>query len=63
AVIDKIFEPYFTTKDETKGSGVGLYISRAIIKTKMGGEITASNVENGALFTITLPLDTRETIA
>ncbi len=63
AVIDKIFEPYFTTKDETKGSGIGLYISRAIIKTKMGGEITATNVENGALFTITLPLDARESIA
>jgi signal transduction histidine kinase len=63
AVIDKIFDSYFTTKDEMKGSGVGLYISRAIIKTKMGGEITASNAENGALFTITLPLDTRETIA
>jgi len=63
AVIDKIFEPYFTTKDEMKGSGIGLYISRAIIKTKIGGEITASNIENGALFTITLPLDAREAIA
>lgn len=63
AVIDKIFDSYFTTKDETKGSGIGLYISRAIIKTKMGGEITASNIEDGALFTITLPLDTREAIA
>ncbi len=62
AVIDKIFEPYFTTKEETKGSGIGLYISHAIIKTKMGGEITVLNVENGTSFTITLPLDTREAI-
>lgn len=55
-IIGRIFEPYFTTKEEGKGSGIGLYISDAIIRTKMGGEITALNYENGVTFTIRIPL-------
>lgn len=55
-VIERIFEPYFTTKEEGKGSGIGLYISYSIIRTKMGGTIEASNVEGGTRFTITIPL-------
>lgn len=55
-VIGRIFEPYFTTKEEGKGSGIGLYMSYAIIRTKMGGTIGVENVENGTLFTLTLPL-------
>lgn len=55
-VLDRIFEPYFTTKSEGKGSGIGLYISYSIIRTKMGGTIEAANVEGGTLFTITIPL-------
>ena len=51
-IIEKIFEPYFTTK-ETQGTGVGLYMSNEIIK-RMGGEIEANNIENGAKFTIRL---------
>lgn len=55
-VMERIFEPYFTTKEEGKGSGIGLYISYSIIRTKMGGTIEASNMEGGTLFTITIPL-------
>ena len=55
-VIDRIFEPYFTTKEEGKGSGIGLYMSYAIIRTKMGGIIEVSNVDDGTLFTVMLPL-------
>lgn len=62
-IIERIFDPYFTTKKESEGSGIGLYISNAIIQTKMGGKITVSNVENGTLFTVTLPLNTAETIS
>ena len=54
--ISRIFEPYFTTKEEGKGSGIGLYMSYAIIRTKMGGIIEVSNVENGTLFTLMIPL-------
>jgi signal transduction histidine kinase len=55
-VMERIFEPYFTTKEEGKGSGIGLYISYSIIRTKMGGTIEASNVKDGTLFTLTIPL-------
>jgi signal transduction histidine kinase len=55
-IIERIFEPYFTTKEEGKGSGIGLYIAYSIIRMKMGGRINVSNIEDGTLFTITLPL-------
>lgn len=54
--IERIFEPYYTTKEEGKGSGIGLYMSYAIVRTKMGGMIEVTNVEEGTLFTIMLPL-------
>ncbi|MDD4883982.1 ATP-binding protein, partial [Sulfuricurvum sp.] len=55
-IIGRIFEPYFTTKEEGKGSGIGLYMSYAIIRTKMGGNINVVNTDGGTLFTISIPL-------
>jgi len=52
-VIDKIFEPYFTTKFASQGTGLGLYMSKLVIETNMGGNISVKNSNNGALFTIT----------
>lgn len=54
-VIDKVFEAYVTTKGEG-GTGIGLYMSKAIIENKMNGKISASNIEGGARFVIELPL-------
>jgi len=53
-IINKIFEPYFTTKFKDKGTGVGLSMSYNIIK-KMGGRLEVKNYKDGALFKIILP--------
>jgi signal transduction histidine kinase len=55
-VIDRIFEPYFTTKDETKSMGIGLYMSKVIIEEHLHGTLTAkSNEAGGATFVMVLP--------
>ncbi len=53
--IDKLFDIYFTTKKDKGGSGLGLYMSRLIIETKMQGKIKVSNTKAGACFCIYLP--------
>ena len=52
SIIDKIFEPYFTTRHQTQGTGIGLYMSKNIIERNMHGYINVRNEENGALFTV-----------
>ncbi len=50
--IERIFEPYYTTKSSTKGTGLGLYISKMIIENNMEGELSVTNTSRGARFTI-----------
>lgn len=52
AIIDKVFDPYFTTKEQGKGTGIGLYMSRVIIANNMKGMLTVENKEDGACFRI-----------
>ncbi|MDD2850872.1 MAG: HAMP domain-containing sensor histidine kinase [Desulfuromonadaceae bacterium] len=50
--LPKIFDQYFTTKQMNQGTGIGLYIARAIIENHMGGRLSAQNVPDGAEFRI-----------
>jgi len=51
-IIDKIFEPYFTTKGPEQGTGVGLFMSKTIIEKNMVGSLTVRNIGGGAEFRI-----------
>ena len=53
--MEQIFEPYFTTKHQTQGTGLGLYMSHQIIVNNMNGSIFAENRGDGTCFSITLP--------
>ena len=63
-IIDRIFEPYFTTKHQSQGTGIGLYMSQDIVKTLLKGSLSVKNevfdydgVEyKGAKFTIEIIL-------
>lgn len=51
-VIKRVFEPYFTTKEQGKGTGMGLYMSKMIIEDNMGSKLCVKNKNDGACFDI-----------
>ena len=63
-IIEKVFEPYFTTKHKSQGTGIGLYMTESIITKHLKGELSVKNTEyeyegntyKGAAFMIKLPL-------
>lgn len=54
---EKIFDPYFTTKEQMKGTGLGLYIVKIMVEQNMGGEVFMTTGERGAKFHIRIPTD------
>ena len=51
-IIDKVFNPYFTTKEQGKGTGIGLYMVKNLIEKVKGATIHLKGIDNGARFTI-----------
>ena len=56
-IIPKIFDPYFTTKHQTQGTGLGLHMSYKIITESLQGKLYVKNTDVGAMFIIELPIN------
>jgi PAS domain S-box-containing protein len=55
--INKVFEPYFSTKDELNGKGLGLYVSKIIVENTLNGTIQIANCNEGVRINIIIPYD------
>jgi signal transduction histidine kinase len=55
-IISKVFEPYFTTKHQSKGKGLGLHLSHKLVTESFNGNLYVKNTQNGAKFFVELPL-------
>jgi len=55
--INKVFEPYFTTKHKSQGTGLGLYMAKMIIENALAGTLNVENKFGGACFTLIVPIE------
>jgi len=53
---EKLFTPYFTTKEAGKGTGLGLYMSKRIMNEQFNGDLVYKSIENGSVFYISWSL-------
>jgi len=59
-ILSKIFDPYFTTKHQSQGTGLGLFMSHKIVTQYFDGELYVENTANGVKFFIKIPLEVEE---
>lgn len=57
SIINRVFEPYFSTKEQQHGVGLGLYICKNILELHLNGSIKVENKNNGVEVTIKLPVN------
>lgn len=56
-ILPRLFEPYFTTKHQSQGTGLGLHMSYKIINESLNGKIYAINEDGGAKFIVEIPIN------
>lgn len=60
--IERIFEPYISSKEQNEGTGIGLYMAKLIIEKSMRGKLDVKNEKEGAIFTIELEKGFKEVL-
>ena len=55
SIAPKIFDPYFSTKFESQGTGIGLYMAKMIVENTMNGSLSTHNAEGGCVMDIIIP--------
>ena len=53
-IIDRIFEPYFSTKDKKNGTGIGLYMSKLVVESHLNGTINVQSNDKSTTFTVAI---------
>ncbi len=61
AILDRIFDPYFTTKEISQGTGLGLAVVEGVVKKHQGFILVAGNPDGGAVFRVFFPAVSSET--